>query len=164
LEQTYMPQETLTQLLSSLSREVVSEQEGEAGVSISVLENSIARSSQRYGRAIPAALIRLLKGSIFMSRNNLEYRVSSVKVHEASTHLSRLLEKARSGEVQLVGGYKQGSPVMVISLDQFAEELGHAMSGQSIVDLLPASRPPLNETLPLGCGRRASESAVLLGD
>lgn len=132
-----------------------------SAVPINALESSLQHSSLVYGMAPIAQVLRLLRKHIYLRQG--KFLLETHRVQEAQTNLSKLLQRARSGDSQLVGGFqKGGDPVLVISVAQLAEVIGDAMNAQSLVDLLPASRLPLCEELPVAEGAPASPSAVQL--
>jgi len=131
-------------------------------VSLGVLRTVYDRCRTLYGDApFDHVLRRVLQEHLIPQQDQL--LIESHRVQEATRNFSRLLRDARSGHSQVVGGYQQGSdPVVMMSVEQLVELVGDAMKKRSIADLLPASRPPLNQVLTLTEGAPASPSAVEL--
>ena len=124
------------------------------------LEPALRFSRERFGIPLMEQMVNILRAHLI--RRDDKLLVETLKVQDASTSFSKVCQRARDGQYQLVGGFQKGSePVMVISLQQLAEVIGHVMEEHSLVDLLP-NRPPLDEPLPLTTGDRATSSAVTL--
>ncbi|HFD87594.1 MAG TPA: hypothetical protein ENJ35_07955 [Gammaproteobacteria bacterium] len=132
------------------------------GARLEILESIYDRCSDRYGdEPFRYVMTHVLKKHLVMQRNEL--MLDSHRVQEASRQLSRLLRETRLGESQVVGGYQRNSdPVVMISIEKLVELVADVMKTRSIRDLLPDSRPPLKQALPLPEGRPASDKAVEL--
>lgn len=143
-----MKEELTVEELVKSQVSVTERQESTRAVTIDRFRPAVEMCRETYGDLSPFThVIRgVFSGRVVSDANQLMVR--SYQINEAAKGFSGLLKEAKAGSPVIVGGYQQDSdPMVVMSINQLTVLIGDAMKKKSIVDALPKSRPPLEDTL-----------------
>lgn len=132
-------------------------------ISLDILDEVLEFSCEKYGNSSAFSYVIKEVFEELLVRKSDQWMIESNLVQEAAKDLSKHLGAARLGHTPVIGGFQKNSdPVIMMSIERLFYLVGDAMNKKTLVNLLPASRPPLSEDLDLTSGSPASSSAVRL--